>query len=126
LFVCFLYTDVIVLAGLARLLLRRSSTDNPTIRMFMRIFILSLALVYELLMSYTYTKHVVVPCIIIIGINLFINKLLLFPTIQKHDRHLVMANYSDAMKPDKFIVVNFKRWQTKAQLWISAMASFRS
>jgi hypothetical protein len=42
----------------------------------MHIFILSLALVYELLVSYTYIKHVVVSCIIIIGINLFISKLL--------------------------------------------------
>jgi hypothetical protein len=47
----------------------------------MRIFILSLALVFELLVSYTHTKHVVVSCIIIIiGINLFISKLLLFST----------------------------------------------
>jgi hypothetical protein len=47
----------------------------------MRIFILSLALVYELLRSYVYLKYVVVYCTIIIGINLFICKLLLFLTI---------------------------------------------
>ena len=90
----------------------------------MRIFILSLALVYELLVSYTYIKHVVVSCIIIIGINLFISKLLLFPTIQKLDRHLVVGNYSNAMKPNKFTGVNFKRWQTRAQLWLSTMRVF--
>jgi hypothetical protein len=41
---------------------------------------MSLVLVCELLVSYTYTKHVVVSCIIIIIINLLITKLLLFPT----------------------------------------------
>jgi hypothetical protein len=41
----------------------------------------SLALVNELLVSYTYTKHNFVACIIIIGVNLFISKLLLFPTL---------------------------------------------
>jgi hypothetical protein len=84
----------------------------------MHIFNLSLALVYELLVSYTYTKHVFVSCIIIIGINLFIYKLLLFPTNQKPDRHLVMGNYSNAMKPDKFTGVNSKRCQTRVQLWL--------
>jgi hypothetical protein len=74
--------------------------------------------------SYTYIKHVAFSCIIIIGINLFISKLLLFPTIKKPDRHLVMGNYSDAMKPDKFTGVNFKRWQIRAQLWHSAMGVF--
>jgi hypothetical protein len=52
-------------------------------------------------------KHVVVP-FIIVEMNLFIAKLLLFPTIQK-PRHLVMGNYSNAMKLDKFTGVNFKR-----------------
>jgi hypothetical protein len=84
----------------------------------MHIFILSLALVYELLVSYTYTKHAAISCIIIFKINLFICKLILFPSIQKPDRHLVMGNYSDAMKPYKFTGVIFKRWQTRVQLWL--------
>jgi hypothetical protein len=46
--------------------------------------------------------------------------LLLFPTIQKPDRHLVMGNYADAMKPDKFTCVKLMRWQTITQLWLSA------
>jgi hypothetical protein len=41
LFVCFLYADVVVLAGLLRLLLRCSSADNHNVRMFMRIFIVT-------------------------------------------------------------------------------------
>jgi hypothetical protein len=47
-------------------------------------------------------------------INLCITKLLLFLTIQKPDKHLVMAGFSDAMKLEKFTGVNFKRWQTRA------------
>jgi hypothetical protein len=62
------------------------------------------------------------------GIRFIITKLQLFPTFQKPDRHLVMAKsasgYADAMKPEKFNGVNFKRWQTKAQLWLSAMGVF--
>jgi hypothetical protein len=38
--------------------------------------------------------------------------------------HLMMGNYSNAMKPDKFTGVNFKRWKTRAQLWLSAMGMF--
>jgi hypothetical protein len=60
LFVCFLYADVVVLTGLLRLLLRCSSADNATVRMFVRIFILLLALGYELLVSYTFMKHAIV------------------------------------------------------------------
>jgi hypothetical protein len=62
------------------------------------------------------------------GIRFIITKLQLFPTFQKPDRHLVMAKsasrYADAMKPEKFNGVNFKRWQTKAQLWLSSMGVF--
>ena len=35
-----------------------------------------------------------------------------------------MAGFSDTMKPEKFTGVNFKRWQTRAQLWLSAMGVF--
>ena len=60
----------------------------------------------------------------IVGINLFITKLMFIPTIQKPYRHLVMAGFSDTMKPEKFTGVDFKRWQTRAQLWLSAMSVF--
>jgi hypothetical protein len=36
----------------------------------------------------------------------------------------VIGNYSDVMKLEKFIGANFKRWQTRAQLWLSAMDVF--
>jgi len=32
--------------------------------------------------------------------------------------------YTDAMKPKKFTGVNFKRWQTRAQLWLTTMGVF--
>jgi hypothetical protein len=66
----------------------------------------------------------VVVLFLIIRINLCVTKLLLFPTIQKPDRHLVMTGFSDATKPKKFTGVNFKRWQMRAQLWLSAMGVF--
>jgi hypothetical protein len=43
------------------------------------VFLQSLAVVDEMLVDYRYAKHVVVP-FILVGINLFITKLLLFPT----------------------------------------------
>jgi hypothetical protein len=67
----------------------------------------------------------VVGLFLIVGINLCIIKSLLFPTIQKPDRHLAMTKgYTDAMKLEKFTGVNFKRWQTRAQLWLTAMGIF--
>jgi hypothetical protein len=53
--------------------------------LFILVFLQSLALHYEMLVSYTFMKHATVH-FIIVGIILFINKLLLFPTIQKLDR----------------------------------------
>jgi hypothetical protein len=47
---------------------------------FILVFLQSLGKDYELLVSYTYKKHVVVR-LIIVGINLFITKLLLFPKL---------------------------------------------
>jgi hypothetical protein len=67
----------------------------------------------------------VVGLFLIVGINLCIAKSLFFPIIQKPDSHLVMTKgYTDAIKPEKFAGVNFKRWQTRAQLWLTAMGVF--
>jgi hypothetical protein len=46
------------------------------------------------------------------------------PTIQKpYCRHLglSMAGFVDALRPDKFSGVHFKRWQVKVTLWLTAM-----
>ena len=82
-----------------------------------------LALGYVVPVVYSSMSPAVAP-FMIVRINLFITKLLFIPTIQKPYRHLVMAGFSDAMKPEKFTGVNFKRWQTRAQLWLSAMGAF--
>jgi hypothetical protein len=76
----------ISLSDLLRLLLLYSSADNPAVSMCISIFFQSLALVYELLVDYRYVKHDVIP-FLIVGINLFITKLLLFPIIQKPYMH---------------------------------------
>jgi hypothetical protein len=69
---------------------------------------LSLPRIVVLVINHTPMIHVVV-LFLIVGINLCITKLLLFPTIQKPYRHLVITGLSDAMKPEKFTSVNFKR-----------------
>jgi len=77
-----------------------------------------------LVLIYIFVIHVI-NLFLVVGINLCIVKLLLFPTIKKPDRHLAMTKgYTDAMKPEKFTGVNFKRWQTRAQLWLMAMGVF--
>ena len=87
------------------------------------VFFLSLALVCVVPVVFSPLSLTVAP-FMIVGINWFITKLLFIPTIQKPYTHLVMAGFSDAMKPEKFTGVNFKRWQTRAQLWLSAMGVF--
>jgi hypothetical protein len=53
---------------------------------------------------------------------IFIIKVCLLLSIQKHDWHSKMGNsFVDAMKPRKFIGVNFRRWATKLDLWLIAM-----
>jgi hypothetical protein len=102
LFVCFLYTDV----NLIHLLLRYSSIDNPTVSMCISVFLQSLALVYELLVDYRYVKHVVDP-FIIVGINLFITRLLLFTTQTTLNVYMVNMKVTVADQTYKSIVDNF-------------------
>src|SRR6266542_1164583 len=66
-----------------------------------------------------------------IVINIRINliwKLPNFPTIQKpyyrQFPEITMARFADALKPDKFFGVHFKRWQVKVTLWLTAMNVF--
>ena len=35
-----------------------------------------------------------------------------------------MAGFADAIRPDKFISVSFKRWQVKCQLWLMPLKIF--
>jgi hypothetical protein len=36
-----------------------------------------------------------------------------------------MASFTDALRPDKFTGVHFKRWQYKAELWLTMMKVFQ-
>jgi hypothetical protein len=53
-------------------------------------------------------------------------KVLIFPTIQKpYSRHFsVMAGFIDALRPTPFTGANFKRWQMRVTLWLTAMNVF--
>jgi hypothetical protein len=53
-------------------------------------------------------------------------KVLIFPTIQKpYCRHFsFMAGFVDALRPTPFTCVNFKRWQMRVTLWVTAMNVF--
>jgi hypothetical protein len=86
-----------------RLLLRYSSTNNPTVSICIYVFLQSLALVYELLVDYRYAKHVVVP-FIIDEINLFITRLLLFPTQTTLNVYMVNMKVTVANQTYKSIV----------------------
>jgi hypothetical protein len=48
---------------------------------------------------------------------------LIFPTMQKsYCRHFsFMAGFVDALKSTPFTSVNFKRWQMRVTLWLTAM-----
>ena len=51
-----------------------------------------------------------------------------YPTIQKPNcrqfPQLTMAGFADALRPDKFTGVHFKRWQIKATLWLAHLKVF--
>jgi hypothetical protein len=53
-------------------------------------------------------------------------KVQFFLTIQKpHCRHFsFMAGFIDALRPTPFTIVNFKRWQMRVTLWLTAMNVF--
>ena len=57
-----------------------------------------------------------------------IMKLSNLSTIQKPNcrqfPELTMASLADALRPDKFTDVHFKRWQIKATLWLTALKIF--
>jgi hypothetical protein len=52
-----------------------------------------------------------------------------YSTIQKPNCRkfpkLSMAGFIDALRPDKFTGVHFKRWKYKAELWLTTMKVFQ-
>jgi hypothetical protein len=74
--------------------------------------------------------HVVVAGIVIFNIMELIMEIVPnYPTIQKHNcrqfPELTMAGFTDALRPDKFTDVHFKRWQYMAELWLTTMKVFQ-
>jgi hypothetical protein len=74
--------------------------------------------------------HVVVAGIIMFNIMELIMEIVPnFPTIQKpycrQFPELSMAGFTDALRPDKFTGVHFRRWQYKAKLWLTTMKVFQ-
>jgi hypothetical protein len=72
---------------------------------FILIFLHSLSLDYELLVSYSFSKHVVVA-LIIVGINLFITKLLLFTTALRHIQLGVLDRFLKYKRQLKYNMIN--------------------
>jgi hypothetical protein len=74
--------------------------------------------------------HVVVAGIVMFNIMELIMEIVSnYPTIQKPNcrqfPELSMAGFTDALRPDKFTGVHFKRWQYKAELWLTTMKVFQ-
>ncbi|RLN33692.1 retrotransposon protein, putative, Ty1-copia subclass, expressed [Panicum miliaceum] len=57
-------------------------------------------------------------------------RLLIFSTIQKtyyrQSVDFTMAGFADALKPEKFAGVHFKRWQVKVRLWLIVMHAWEA
>jgi hypothetical protein len=73
---------------------------------------------------------VVVAVVVMFNILELIMKIMPnYPTIQKPSyrqfHELSMAGFTDALRPDKFTGVHFKRWQYKTELWLTTMKVFR-
>jgi hypothetical protein len=73
--------------------------------------------------------HVVVASIVMFNILDIIMEIVpTYPTIQnskcRQFHELSMASFTDALRPDKFTGVHFKRWQYKADLWLTMMKVF--
>ena len=71
--------------------------------------------------------------LVALAIMLYILELIMeivpnYPTIQKPNcrqfPELTMAGFADALRPDKFTGVHFKRWQVKTTLWLTALKVF--
>jgi hypothetical protein len=74
--------------------------------------------------------HVGVATIVMFNILELIMEIVPYsPTIQKPNcrqfPQLKMASFTDALRPDKFTGVHFKRWQYKAELWLTIMKVFQ-
>ena len=82
--------------------------------------------------SSMFVFHMLVVAVVMFNILELIMELLPnYPTIQKPNicyrqfPELNMGHLSDALRPDKFTGVDFKRWQYKTTLWVAISESVR-
>src|SRR4051812_40127353 len=73
--------------------------------------------------------HELVASFVMLNIMELIMKIMPnIPTIQKpycrQFPELTMAGFADALRPDKFTGVHFKRWQVKTMLWLTTLKVF--
>jgi hypothetical protein len=74
--------------------------------------------------------HVVVAAVIMSNILELIMEIVPnYPIIQKPNcrqfPELSIVGFTDALRPDKFTAMHFKRWQYKAELWLTTMKVFQ-
>jgi hypothetical protein len=77
-----------------------------------------------------FVLHVIIASVVMFNILELIMEIVPnYPTIQKPNcrqfPELSMAGFTDALRPDKFTGVHFKRWQYKAKLWLTTMKVFQ-
>jgi hypothetical protein len=74
---------------------------------------------------YRYELHTVIVMFTVYSWISLIEKVLIFPTIQKpYFRHFSIQGFAATLKPEKFTGTHFKRWQTRTTLWLTAMNVF--
>jgi hypothetical protein len=74
--------------------------------------------------------HEVVASVVMFNILELIMKIVPnYPIIQKPKcmqfPEVKIAGFTDALRPNKFTSVHFKRWQYKAELWLTMMKVFQ-
>ena len=77
------------------------------------------------MLRYLYEMHTIYAMLTIYSWISLIEKVLIFPTIQKpYFRHFSIQGFAATLKPEKFTGTHFKRWQTRTTLWLTAMNVF--
>ena len=93
---------------------------------YVLLFVLLIVLVHLLDMFSIHAISAVMIYLRNYVITKVLNNLIIQKPDDEFDRHSVMkmAGFAEAMKPEKFTGVNFKRWQTRVKLCLSAMNVF--
>ena len=77
------------------------------------------------MLRYHYEMHTFYAMLTVYLWISLIEKVLIFPTIQKpYSRHFSIQGFAATLKPEKFTGTHFKRWQTRTTLWLKTMNVF--